>query len=156
MNSRHDQLVALVSAVNRAHSEAGRLYSVMAAALKPMIGQVILKADGTLMAKVQKMLPELPYTRDVMTCLRTSNYNLWLTVKTCEGIGDTSGPHTCLYHETSVYLANLRDRTLLSLMAHDECRTDYTVEEVMSLRQKCAEAKKAYEAARSACYPFGE
>lgn len=118
----------------------------------PLVGQKILKADGSLLKKWQDALPTFEYSNELHVYRHTSNYSLAWTVKTCEFMP----PGSCMYHETTVYIGELKGQTLEKLSRPFEARDDYTVEEIENKRAEFEAAKKAMEAARSKLYPFGE
>lgn len=152
---RHaDELSAKVEAVNLANKTANEIYPVLADIFRPLIGQNITKNDGTLLARVVKLLPEFINTHNVTVYGKTSKhgYSLSFTVKTCINYGD----HTCTYHEVGVYIGNMSNGVLTGMMDVDIRKTDYTVEEVKRLREAARKAQDAYHEARSACGIFGE
>ena len=60
--SRGNATAAKVKAVNRANKEAIKLYEQLAPIFAPLVGQQVMKGTGGLLAKFQKLLPELPNT----------------------------------------------------------------------------------------------
>ena len=154
---RTERLAARVRAVNRANEFGRGLFVALTNIFEPLVGQKILKADGTLLEKFKKLLPPLPCTDGLHVYRHSSNYSLAWTVKTCEQIKDT---HNCVYHEVVVYVGDLRGQLLEKLVTHqfDEktYRTDYTADEVKAKRAAYDEAKRLADEARSALYPFGE
>jgi len=159
--SREMRLKAKVTAVNRVNEYAVRLFDQMRAIWLPHVGQKILKVDGGLLEKYNKLLPVLPRDnhRGIFVYRHTSDYSLAWTVKTNEpDSGDPSGSHTVLYHEATVYVGDLRGLTLEKVYDtfRGDARTDYTEAGVLALRADFEAKKKLFEDARSALYPFGE
>ncbi len=152
MNTRREKLTARVAAVNKANAYANELYVKLADYFRPLVGQKILKADGSLLAKIEKDLPEMASGNELHVYRHRSEYSLAWTVKTCEFMP----PHGCMYHETTVYVADLKGQTLGELSRPFEARSDYTVEGIEKLREAYETAKKAADNARSALFPFGE
>lgn len=145
--------IAKVKAVNKAHGYANKLCADLQATFAPLVGQKIEKADGGLLAKVAKLLPEFPHSPSLHVYRYISNYSLAWSVKTCEHIADTCG---CLYYDVTVYVGDMRDGVLVKLSDPCVFRTDYTVAEVDAKREAYRAAKSAAGAAQSALYPFGE
>ena len=144
---------AKVAAVNRANAYAVELYDTLAPVFLPYLGQQVTKKDGSLLAKVQKGLPELPSTPSLHVYRGSSDYSIYYVVKTCEHDSNTS----CLYHETSVYVGNIRKGVLESIHKRPEgLRTDWTADEIRAGRERVKEARQALSDAESAIYPFGE
>lgn len=156
--TRESRLAAKVRAVNRAHEYANKLYPWLVEKFAPLVGQKILKQDGSLLAKYADLVPELPSTHNLHVYRHHSDYSLAWTVKTSEPeSGDGSGPHTVLYYEVTFYVGDLRGQTLEKLTVHQfTARTDYTAAEVAGKREAYEKAKQAADDARSALYPFGE
>jgi hypothetical protein len=147
-----NDLAAMVAAVNRANACGVEMYRKLATVFKPLVGQKILKADGTLLAKYQALLPELPSTVALSVFRHTSDYLLVWTVKTCEMVP----PYSRVYHEVTVYVGSLSGKILRDIMEPFTGRTDWTVEEVTAKRAAYKVAKEAAETAHSAlCPDFG-
>ena len=156
MKKHTSALAAKVAAVNAANAHANYLAPLLAAALAPFMGQQIDKVEGGLLQKVKRALPVLVLDANspaLQVYRDPSNYSLRFTVKTCELYGE----HSCVYHEASVFVANLRGGvaeqwgdTSPALL-----RTDHTEAEVFALRQALDDARKAFSAAECALYPFG-
>lgn len=144
-----------IEALNEANRRANDLQLQLLAFFLPRVGEKIEKADGSLLAKVEKALAEyvgkLPCTPDLHVYRSSSAYTLQWAVKVCKRYGDG-----CTYAEATVTVGDLRGDTLVKLADRIEHRTDYSVEKVREARQRAAEAKRAYESARDECYPFGE
>lgn len=156
-NTALEVLTARVKAVNTANKKANELFVTLSNIFKPLVGQPVLKADGELLAKVEKLLPKPSDDRNLTIYRTKSAYSLSWTVKACEGIGgNTSGKHTCLYHEATIYVAQLDSNAIQYVRDAQPFRCDYTAQEISDLRAKAAQAKKDYEAATSNLGPFGE
>jgi len=152
MNTRVEKLTAKVAAVNRANEYAARLYAALVEKFGPLVGQKILKADGTLLAKYAGLVPDLPCSPDLHVYRHSSDYSLAWTVKTW-----TLLPHSCMYHEVTVYVGDLRGATLDKMTVHPFTgRTDYSVEEITAKRLSAESAKRVADELRSDLYPFGE
>lgn len=144
-------LQAKVEAVNLANRYANEIHPILSAAVTPFVGQQVLKVDQFL-AKVKKVIPELACTVPLHVYRNTSDYSLSWTVKTC--VSDGRGH--AVYHETTVYVGELRNGVLTQLSSFEKLREDYTAEEVERLRAAYREAKSVADKAHSALHPFGE
>lgn len=153
MHVNRPVLEARVRGVNRANAFANELYPKLVALFTPFIGQKILKADGTLLAKIQKQVDDLgilgPHEPHVYRY--SSAYSLVYTVKTCE---DFNGH--AYYHENSVYVGHLDNGVLTGLYDQNHRQTNYTADKVIAARQAYEKAKKAADEAEIALHPFGE
>lgn len=150
MNS--SMLKSRVRAVNTANKAANDLFPLLADAFRPFIGQKIEKTDGGLLAKVEKSIPGLPYNSALQVFRNASRYSLNYTVKVCVPVP----PNTCVYHDVTLYVAEMNGATLGAIKDPPEFRTDYTESEVLSLREEYKAAKRRADDALSALYPFGE
>lgn len=149
---RDRELPAKVKAVNRANEEAKKLYEKLSPIFRPFVGHKIEKVDGSLLSKIEKLIPNLPYDIGIHFYRHNSNYSLTWMVKTCESIDGT----TCLYHETPVTIGEMRDGVLTKICEWNANYPTYDVDTVRALRKSAESAKKIYEACKDACYPFGE
>jgi hypothetical protein len=152
MNTRLESLTAKVAAVNRANEYATRLYAALVEQFTPLVGQKILKADGTLLAKYAGLVPNLPCTPDLHVYRQTNDYSLAWTVKTCE-----STDHSCMYHEVTIYVGYLKGATLENMIPTPFTgRTDFSAEEIIGKRAAYESAKRVADELRNDLYPFGE
>lgn len=149
--SRADKLRAAVAAVNKANAAAHKLYAQLSERFAPLVGQKILKADGSLMAKFEPLVADLPNSTALSTYRYRSNYSLVYVVKVCEPLP----PHGCTYHESSVYVGELDGQTLKSIAPPFVGRYDFTEEEITEKRAALTAAEEAVSAAQSALIPFG-
>ncbi len=149
---RNDKVSAKVNAVNKANAYANDIHGQLVEAFQPFVGTKVLKADGTLTAKVEKMLPAFPHTSALSVYRNRSDYTLTYVVKVCEPIGDGG---SCLYHEVSVYVGDVRDGVLTAVAEPvNDRRTNYTVENASLAMEMVRVAEKALSDAKSALYPF--
>lgn len=147
---------AKVAAVNRAHRVAMEVWQTMHDIFAPLVGEKIDKADGTFLAKIAKLLPELPHDHSITVIRVTSDYTLAWSITCNESIGDASGT---VYYGISTYIGNMSGGVLIDLNNHGKkpvYRTNYTVKELLQKRDDCKAKKNAYEVARSDCWPFDE
>lgn len=153
MNTKLERLTAKVAAVNKANVYAAKLYPELVKIFEPLVGEKILKVDGTLLSKYAALLPEFPCNPHLHVYRNSSDYSLAWTVKSCEMMP----PHSCMYHEVVVYVGEIRGQHLVKMMDHPfNGRTDFTVEEILGKREAYISAKKVMEELRSELYPFGD
>src|SRR4051812_4379610 len=131
-------LEAKVKAVNAANKYGHELYNSLVPIFKPLIGCKIEKQDGQLLKSIQKQLPEFPYNNKLSVYKITSNYSLAYCVKTCVMI---DGMEFCVYHEAVVCIGNMREGVLLEILSPFKEKTDYSAEEIQSLRENYTQAK---------------
>ena len=155
MKNTNDRLAAKVAATNQCNAEAARLYAVALPSVRALVGQKIIKVDGSLTTKARKaMNADLfrSYNCGFQIYKLGSNYSLAFVVK-CS-VNNESG--SCSYAETAVYLGELDGQTLAKTCEDRiHARSDWTVAEVLALRQVAADAAEASRNAESALSPFG-
>lgn len=147
-----EALEAQVRAVNSVRSYANWLQPLLIERFRPLVGQKILKADGSLLAKHEKLAPN-PLPTEIHQVYRgVSPYSLRWIAKACEPYP----PHFCCYEEAGVFIGELSEGVLATLAVPVVYRCDYTVGEVLELREALKAASKAKDDALSALYPFGK
>jgi hypothetical protein len=152
MEQQRAALAAKVQAVNAVHKEALALYPFLADVFRPLIGQKVVKADGTLLAKVKALLPTFQYTVLHSITPRHDRYSLrWLVQDGVRLPGDGG----CIYHDINVGVGCLKDGVLIQLYPPFEGRADYTVAEIEANRARYADAAKAQNEALTALTHFG-
>lgn len=151
MNTREELLIAKVAAVNRANKYATQLFGELTEGFAPLVGQKILKADGTLLAKYVPLWP-LVTDDQILVYRLDSEYSLGWVVKSHEDILGS-----CVYHSTTIYVGDMSGQTLKNMAVNPfEGRFDFTVEEIIEKRAAYASAKKVADSFQTALYPFGE
>lgn len=155
------ELTAEVHAVNLANGYANELYPILRDFFAPLVGQKIVKADGSLLEKLGRKLPKFPAKNgrpgqhehaSVMVYRHRSDYSLAWTVQVCWPIP----PHTCTYYVITVYIGDMGGDVLKEVpdRYRPDRRTDYTVDEIVGKIEAYEAAKKAVDDAYSACHPF--
>jgi len=154
MNNPLKVLEARVRAKNRCNLAANETFRILTDIFRPLVGCKVLKQSGEFLATVEKLLPDFPYSNDLHVYRYCIKYSLVWVAKSCEQVVNGS---SCLYEESSTYVANLDGQVCGSLVDnHEDYRTDYSVDEIQELRLVCKAKKKEYDAAEEAVYPFGE
>lgn len=146
-----ENLKAKVAAVNLANFIALEVQRQLQATFAPLVGKPVVKADGMLLEKVKKLLPDLKWEGAEVN-FRRGNYSLAWTVVAKVGVDDGS----VVYHEITTHIGDLAEFTLVRLCGPLVVRSDYTVAGVMASQQRASAAKKIYEQVRDDCFPFGE
>jgi len=152
-------LEARVRGVNKAHDYANQLYSQLRAVFEPFVGQQIFKVDGTLLAKVKKLVDalNLPCTVSLHVYRHVSDYSLAYTVKTCEVVPTEPGNYgTAYYYEITVYVGEIKGKILTKINKAPNFNTKNRASDVVEARERYKEAKKLADEAHSALYLFGE
>lgn len=145
-------LEARVRAVNTANRVAMELQTKLVEYFRPMIGCKILKVDGSLLASVQKGMPELPNESMLFAYRHYSPYSLLWVVKTCEHV---TGKEYVTYHEQYFYVGDLDRQVLKGVYDPLVLRTDYTTSEIVQKRAVHAEIIEKVRAIENSLCPFG-
>lgn len=150
-----NKLQAKVKAVNAAMAAVNEWHPRLREFFAQFVGQKILKADGSLLGKVDKLVKELglPNKHNLQVFRAVSQYALMYTVKTSE----MDSEHTCLYYEIHFGIGNLENGVLANLSdKRDIARADYTVEEIMRKQDICKDLREQLNKAVADLWPFGE
>jgi hypothetical protein len=114
-----------------------------------MVGKKVLKADGTLLAKVEEQLPKIQNIPGVQVYRQNGVFcTLWWVVKVrC----DVKDKQFCVHQETFIPVGALDDGVLVELFDEtDKKRDDYDVNEIRQLQEvyrvKMEEARQAERA----------
>lgn len=150
----NNTLAAKIKAVNRVNKVAIEVFPVISKAFKNYVGKQIVKVDGQFLKKVAACLPVYHHNGPFQVIRHYMGNALTYTVKVSEHIDGSCG---CLYEQHTLYIGTIEGGVLVSLFDQPkDCRTDYTIEDILSLRHILDEAKKAVNAARNDLHPFGE
>lgn len=148
---RVDEIEANVKAYNRVATFAQALQTELKAIFAEYVGQKVIKADGSLLANIQKKLSNMNDILKVTIYQYRSHYSLVWVVKTSEPLAN--GSFCCIYREISVYVGDLTDGVLTRLCDNMAIKT-WTVEEVKEKLSARNEAQRALDDANSALGPF--
>lgn len=153
--SNLNRLKCRVIAVNRCNEEAMKLYDKLVEIFKPLVGQKILKTDGTYLEKIKKLVGELnnDSTRHLWIVKNGSDqHSLSYNVRYSEWDGGNNQSH-----QISIRIGGLIECQILrSINEKPILRTNYTVEEIELKRQIFQRKEEEYRAARADLDPFGE
>lgn len=158
LSYRDQELAVKIAAENRVNAMINRLFPQILANAQQLMGREIFKQGGALRVDAKKILnlPETDHPDSIY--LNRSTYSLGFTFKTCV-TASNSEPHMsdhCHYAETTCYIGDIEHNQLTGINEHEERKDDYSLEIVKAQRAKAEEAKKDYEEARSACFPFND
>lgn len=151
MGFKHE-LPLMVQTVNMANKAANELYPPLADYFKQFVGMPILKVDGTLLKRVKDGMPAIVNDYPKLSIYpHYSDYSLAWTV-----YARIYDDNRSAQHEITVYVGTLKGSMLDSIDKPQERREDYKLEEIVALLDAAEIAKKAYDAAKSALYPFDQ
>jgi hypothetical protein len=160
--SKKKELEAKIEATNLAHAYGNKLRKLLVEFFTPYVGQKIIKADGSLLAKIAAKLPAFPDEKgnpgqhvhaSIMTYRHRSDYSLAWTVKTCQPIP----PHTCTYYESTVYIGDMDGDVLKSMTTHmEDWKADYTLADIVAKIEAYEAAQKVADDLKGAVYPFSD
>ena len=149
------KLEARVQVVNRVHHHANKLYPILVEFFTPYVGQKILKADGSVLKKIEEPLRVLlsANTDESLDIWKyNSAYTLNYTIKS-----HTTYDNIAYYHDVGLYIADLKHGEILEKFLNPpNFKTDYTEKQVEDARNHFKKAKEVYDQAKSALEPFGE
>lgn len=151
-----NNLEAKVRATNLANLFANELYDVMAAVFGPFVGQKITKADGSLLAKVQACVPDIPHGAD-------GEYNIRYWFDHNSKYSLRYGVSADVYHaggseysrDQSVYIGNMDCQVLVELSTPEHRRVDWTVEELRAMQEEYRKVKKQADNLCNTLMQFG-
>lgn len=147
-----NKLEAQVISVNQANKYANQVYKEAVTAFRPLVGQKILKADGSLLKKYKHLQDNLSLNKDCHIYKLDSIYSLGFTVKTCY---NTQG--YAFYHDVTAYVGKLHGVYLDEIdETPPDLREDYNAEEIIRLRKILIDAKETVSEIKSALAVFGE
>jgi hypothetical protein len=146
-------LAAKVEAINSCHKRANELYEELVPIFRPLIGQKMFKNDGSLLAKVEKLLPPMPYGSALQVFFVKGFNRVAFCVKTCVSYDSCS----CVYHDVVVYVGFTNEDGILKEIADkDDRKADWTVDGIVNQRAKVKSLKDQYEAEKGLLGSFGE
>ena len=152
MVTQDDKLRAMVEATNRANAEANKIRVILRSHFAQFVGKKIYKQGGDLMANVAVHMPLLSNSHSLHVYRDRSDYALNFVVKAAVDLPDNS----CVYYNARICVGEVSSGVLSKLHDIVDLRTDYTFEEIKQKREEIVAAKKVYDAAKSALYPFEE
>jgi len=106
------------------------------------------------LAKVEKLLPELPFSKTLEVYYVKRYHLVQWGIKTSEAVKGN-------YWETVDYSTNctvgeLKGNVLTKIRIRPQLRSDYTTAEVLANRKAYEESVEATEKAKDKLWPFGE
>lgn len=152
MSSKESKLAARVQGVNQSNAIAMEWQKKLIEIFKPFVGQKILKADGYLLDKINKLMPKFP-EGNVTIWRPGSNYSLYWTVKVSISVEN----YGVIYSERPFYVGKIKGNVLESIETDLlDLKIDHTSAEIAQKRTEYFAAKKKAEDLLSGLYPFGE
>ena len=144
------KLQAQIEARNAVNAECNRLKPILASSFAPLVGQKVLKADGSLLEKFANLEPQR--NAGFIVYRLSSKYSLAFMVRVCVGCEK----HGCVYDERAVYVGELDGQNLRCLINTQLARTDFSEREISDARASVQKAKDALSTAQNALCQFGE
>lgn len=151
-------LHARVTAANRVFKRANELHAVLTEIFRPYVGKQVLKADGSLLAKIREQIPNLD--SDKVSVVRDSNsYSLRWECKSSENVACET---YCRYFRASFTVGHFGSRhdgtahTLTELVGPPQYREDWTAEEIVAAREEAKRLQRLADDAKSKYHLFGE
>ncbi len=153
-----DKLAIRVRGVNRANDAGNKLYAQLAPIFKPLVGQKILKADGSFLKTVEKLIPKFDWDHKLNVVPNRRDYNLSWEVKTWEGEPSPIPNHSDIgfYHSTYVYIGSMSNGVLNNLADPPNFKTDYDAKTIAETRVAYKAAQEAADKLKSKLFPFDE
>ncbi len=151
MTATKTDLEIKVDLVNRVHTLCNGYKPVLIDAMRPFVGQKIVKADGSLTAKARAALDAV-FTAAPTDChvyYDASHCSLWVEIK-----GHENGERYTIYHKGAILIGYVTNQELAELKP-DPCgyRTDYTADEVLKARKRIDDLEQKIRAEKSiTCY----
>jgi hypothetical protein len=149
-------LDAKVQAQNTAAFIANELYPVFRGIFEPMVGQKVLKADGSLIAKIEAQLPKIQNIQRVQVYRQSTQQNLYWSLCWAVKVSCTvKNRPFCEYQEVYITVGSLDDGVLVELVDEtDKKRDDYDVNDIRRLQEVYRVKMKEAREAERALYPF--
>lgn len=151
----YETLAADVIAENKANDIANQIAPKLLDFFRPLVGCKILKADGSLLKKIQEDMPKFNFADTSISVYRmSSDYSLAWQVKVCEHVKNAQH---CTYRTVTVYIGDLKGAGLEKV--HNDrhpLKADYNLQDIVEGIKKYRAAQKVAEAAQSALFPFTE
>ncbi len=139
------ELAAKIAAKNRVNAAIKEKAPQIFAAIQPFLGKKVVLASGSMSAKFKEVLePFLGWKEAEKLQIYTHSlgYSVALCFKTSENI---EGRSSCIYQESTVYFADLKDGVLTSFypFAPENFKSDYCLDEITATlaELKTAEGK---------------
>lgn len=154
-------LDARVMAKNAVHAWANQVGPILLARFRPLVGQKLLKVDGSFLEKYKGLSDDIPLPDKMHRYWRegtgTGTSSLAYTLDICASVDGFDG---CIYEKQVVYVGSFTGQVLSSVrdarLVSQTLRTNYTSAEVLRLRDEHKALQEKANKALSALYPFGE
>lgn len=153
MTTNRPMLEQKVRGVNLAHKYANELYPKLVEHFKPLVGQKVYKADGTLLKKIKDQLDTiyLPTGNELRIMRFCGPYDIHYEVQTI-----ISHNGRALYHSANVYVVHVQDGVIDRIADPYERKTDYTADTVIADRKALEEAEEAVREIQSRLNHFSK
>lgn len=144
-----NKLTAKIEAVNTANACANKLYDALSAFFIPLIGEKILKADGNLLERYNKIPIPSWETLSIGVRNLSSKYTLMWGIH-----ANSPVPHASF--TTYIHLGEIQDGKLVKINPKPKLVSDYTVGEVLNRMEVLRLAQRMVVQAKDNLLPFDE
>jgi hypothetical protein len=152
MFTREEKLKAENEALNKASQMAMVIHKALLGVFQPLVGKQVLKVDGQLLSKYEKILPEMNYQSEGIRIWRVnSTYSLRWCVNCCVSRGEG-----CVYRDVGVYVGGLSAGILTKVENDLQLKTDYSYDEIFANIIKYKQLQQQADDAKSKIGPFDE
>lgn len=149
----NEKLAARVTAKNRANKLAMDIHDKLAPIFAQYVGKKVETSTGSLVAKLNKEVDAAIAEIKKENCKifrSQSRYSICYVVQTWENVG------SCYYAETYIYLGETSNGILSKILAKNELKTDYSVDQILKAREEIRKARTILQNAESNLCGFGE
>lgn len=136
-----------IESVNRVNAVAGQYFDDYMKIFGSLVGQKVLKADGTILEKYSKLLPKNDLPK-ITSYKLSGNYSLAWVIKTF-----SQSDNDCVYYEIAIYIGDLDNGILTNLYEKQEYK-QFDYDDLVKKIQSATDAKIFAEKLRSAVFPF--
>lgn len=150
----NEKLAAKIIARNYVNCLANDLLPEILEAVRPFVGQKVIRKTGGMSGKLDAALGTFRYSAITNIWFNVGPEHLKVTFKTRRVI--VGGNGGCVYAEQAVTFAGLEGGVLKELYPTEPFRTDFTVEEIETARKRLRIARNAAYAAELKLGGFGE
>ena len=144
-----------VRAVNEANRCGNKIYVALAPIFKNFVGSKVLKADGTLVSKVDKLIPNLRTSvlgDNLLNCYHMQGTLCW-RVTSCYRV---EGEDCVIYRDTVIHIGSLdpRSRILEEILPAPNLPEDYSAPVIRELRRQLITKEERVWQLRRRLSPF--
>lgn len=151
-----NELAAKIAAKNRVNAAIKEKAPQIFKAIEPFLGKKVVLASGLMSVKLKEVLQPFLDRKEgenLQIYTNSLSYSLSLIFKTSENV---EGKQWCIYQESSVYFADIKDGVLASFYPFkvEDFRSNYELNEILATlaELKAAEEKVSQIASKLPCF----